>query len=308
MKDLNRFAKYSWGVLFFNVLVILWGAFVRATGSGAGCGSHWPLCNGEVVPRAPQIETVIEFIHRTTSGLAFLLVLVLLVWALRAYPKGDRVRRAAALSFLFIVTEALVGAGLVLFKWVAQDASSGRAVTIVIHLVNTFLLLACLVMTAWFASGYFERQGTGISKRLPLLIIGLLGTIVLGASGALTALGDTLFPASSLAEGFQRDFSPTAHFLIRLRVFHPTIAVIVGLYLIILAGLIRIQVHQPITQRIARLLTIGVLLQLGAGTLNLLLLAPAWMQIVHLFLADLVWISLALLTISSLGLGYNTKL
>jgi heme A synthase len=308
MMNLNRFAKYSWGVLFFNVLVILWGAFVRATGSGAGCGSHWPLCNGEVVPRAPQIETIIEFVHRATSGLAFLLVLGLLVWALRAYPKGDWVRRAAALSFLFIVTEALVGAGLVLFRWVAQNASSGRAVTIVIHLTNTFLLLASLATTAWLASGFSERQGAGVSKRLPLLIIGLLCMIVLGASGALTALGDTLFPSSTLVEGFQSDFSPTAHFLIRLRVFHPTIAVIVGIYLIILAGLIRIQVHQPATQRIARTLTIGVLLQLGAGVVNLLLLAPVWMQLVHLLLADIVWIALALLTISSLGLGYNTKL
>lgn len=305
---LNRFAKYAWGVLFSNILVILWGAFVRASGSGAGCGSHWPLCNGEVVPRAPRIETAIEFIHRASSGLAFILVALLLVWAIRAYPKGDRVRRGAALSFLFIVTEALVGAGLVLFKWVAQDASSGRAITIVIHLVNTFLLLASLTMTAWYATGFVERQSAGSNKRLPFLIFGLLGTIVLGASGALTALGDTLFPASSLAEGFQRDFSPTAHFLIRLRVFHPTIAVIVGTYLLILAGLIRIQVHQPAAQRIARLVTIGVLLQLGAGMINLLLLAPVWMQIVHLLLADLVWISLILLTISNEGLGYNTKL
>jgi heme A synthase len=308
MMSLNKFAKYSWGVLFFNVLVILWGAFVRATGSGAGCGSHWPLCNGEVVPRAPQVDTVIEFVHRATSGLAFLLVLGLLVWALRAYPKGHQVRQAASFSFFFIVTEALVGAGLVLFKWVAQDASTGRAVTIVIHLVNTFLLLASLALTAWFASGFSERQGAGMGKRLPLLILGLLGTIVLGASGALTALGDTLFPSSSLAEGFQRDFSPTAHFLIRLRVFHPTIAVIVGTYLIILAGVIRIQVRQPVTQQVSRLLTIGVIIQLGAGMFNLLLLAPVWMQILHLLLADLVWIALALLTFSGLGLGYNTKL
>ncbi|HSB65538.1 MAG TPA: COX15/CtaA family protein [Anaerolineales bacterium] len=306
--NLSRFAKFSWGVLFFNILVILWGAFVRATGSGAGCGSHWPLCNGEVVPQAPQVGTIIEFVHRTTSGLAFLLVLGLFVWAWRIYPKGDRVRRSAALSFLFIVTEALVGAGLVLFRWVAQDASTGRVITIVIHLVNTFLLLASLSMTAWFSSRFSERQGAGIKRFLPLFIIGLLGTILLGASGALTALGDTLFPAASFAEGFQSDFSPTAHFLIRLRVFHPTIAAIVGVYLIVLAGLIRIQVSQPVTQRIARWLTIGILLQLGAGIVNLFLLAPVWMQIVHLLLADLVWIVLILLTVSSQGLGYNSEL
>lgn len=306
--NLSRFAKYSWGVLVFNILVILWGAFVRASGSGAGCGSHWPLCNGEVVPRAPQVETIIEFIHRTTSGLAFLLVLGLFVWALRIYPKGDRVRRSASLSFLFIITEALVGAGLVLFRWVAKDASAGRAISIVIHLVNTFFLLASLSMTAWFSSHFSEQKGSGIKRHLPLLIIGMLGTIVLGASGALTALGDTLFPAASLTEGFQSDFSPTAHFLIRLRVFHPTVAVVVGVYLIILAGLIRIQGNQPVTQQIARWLTVGILLQLGAGMVNLFLLAPVWMQIVHLLLADMVWIVLILLTLSSQGLGYNSEL
>ena len=305
---MSRFAKYSWGVLFFNLIVILWGAYVRATGSGAGCGSHWPLCNGEVIPRAPRIETTIEFVHRASSGLAFLLVLGLYIWALRSYRKGDHIRRAAGYSFLFIVTEALVGAGLVLFEWVAQDASLGRSVSIVIHLVNTFFLLASLVLTSWLAS---EIPGwVDVKKKPPMILlgIGLLGTIVLGASGALNALGDTLFPASSLIQGIQQDLSSTAHLLIRLRVFHPTIAVVMGIYLIILAGLIRIRVKQPAIQRIARLLTIGILLQLGAGMVNLLLLAPVWMQILHLLLADLVWISLVLLTFSNLGLGYNTRL
>ena len=305
---MSRFAKYSWGVLFFNLIVILWGAYVRAPGSGAGCGSHWPLCNGEVIPRAPRIETTIEFVHRASSGLAFLLVLGLYIWALRSYRKGDHIRRAAGYSFLFIVTEALVGAGLVLFEWVAQDASLGRSVSIVIHLVNTFFLLASLVLTSWLAS---EIPGwVDVKKKPPMILlgIGLLGTIVLGASGALNALGDTLFPASSLIQGIQQDLSSTAHLLIRLRVFHPTIAVVMGIYLIILAGLIRIRVKQPAIQRIARLLTIGILLQLGAGMVNLLLLAPVWMQILHLLLADLVWISLVLLTFSKLGLGYNTRL
>ena len=305
---MNRFAKYSWGVLFFNILVILWGAFERASGSGAGCGSHWPLCNGEVIPRAPRIETIIEFVHRTSSGLAFMLVLVLLIWALRAYPKGNRIRLAASLSFLFIVTEALVGAGLVLFEWVAQDASTGRAVSIVIHLTNTFLLLSCLALTAWLASRASGRSVENRGVRVVLFAIGLFGMIVLGASGALTALGDTLFPSSSLVQGIQRDFSPTAHFLIRLRVFHPTIAIAVGAYLLVLAGIVRVQINQPVTSRIAYLLTLGVLLQLAAGLVNLILLAPVWMQIVHLLLADMVWITLVLLTFSSLGLDYNTPL
>ena len=110
---LTNFAKYAWGVLAYNLVVILWGAYVRATGSGAGCGSHWPLCNGEVIPRAQQVETMIEFTHRLTSGMAMLLVAGLLIWALRAYPKGHQVRTGAWLSAFFIITEALVGAGLV---------------------------------------------------------------------------------------------------------------------------------------------------------------------------------------------------
>ena len=92
---LTGLARFAWGVLAINIVVILWGAFVRASGSGAGCGSHWPLCNGEVVPVAVQVQTVIEFTHRVTSGTAFLLVIGLLVWARRAFPVGHQVRAAA---------------------------------------------------------------------------------------------------------------------------------------------------------------------------------------------------------------------
>ncbi len=304
----NRFAQFAWGVLGFNILVILWGAYVRATGSGAGCGSHWPLCNGEFVPRTPQIETLVEFSHRLSSGVAFLLVAGMFFWALRSFPKGNLVRRLAGYSFLLIITEALIGAGLVLFEWVAQDQSSGRAIAIVIHLGNTFILLAALTLTAWLASRREHSRVDNPRYFWIWLAFGLGGVLILGASGALTALGDTLFPVNSLAEGIRQDFSPTAHFLLRLRLLHPTIAVIVGIYLIVLAGLVRLQIHRDDARRLARLLTIGVIVQLAAGLINVLLLAPVWMQLTHLFLADLLWILLVLITISSLGVGYNTRL
>jgi heme A synthase len=203
---LTRFAVYSWGVLVFNLGVILWGAFVRATGSGAGCGSHWPLCNGEVVPRSPETETLIEFFHRLTSGVAFLLVVGLLIWAFRAYPIRHRVRWAAGFAMLFMVTEALVGAG---------NASMARALSMAVHLLNTFLLLACLTLAAWWSSGGEPVQLKQRAALGSLLGLGLLGMLVLGVSGAVTALGDTLFPAGSVAEGLRQDFSPTAHLLIR---------------------------------------------------------------------------------------------
>ena len=293
--QLTRFAKFAWGVLIYNLGVILWGAYVRATGSGAGCGSHWPLCNGEVVPRAPQAETIIEFVHRLTSGLAFLLVLVMLVWALRAYPKGHTVRLGAGLSILLITTEALVGAGLVLFEWVAYDVSTGRVISISVHLVNTLLLLAALTLTAWWASGGEPVRLSGHGAILWMFALGFLGVLVIGVSGAITALGDTLFPAESLAEGVAQDLSPQAHFLVRLRVWHPVIAIVVGLYLLFLSGLVAMFRVTSRVRRCTAALTALIVTQLLAGLVNLLLLAPVWMQLVHLLLADLVWIALVLM-------------
>ncbi len=298
---LSRFAIYAWAVLGYNLFVILWGAFVRATGSGAGCGSHWPLCNGQVVPRTPQVETLIEFFHRLTSGLAFLFVVVLLVWAFRAYPKKHRVRWTVSFSMLFMITEALVGAGLVLFELVADNASMTRAFSVAVHLLNTFLLLACLTLTASWASGgepvRLKRQG----MRVALLGIGLVAMLVLGVSGAVTALGDTLFPSASLTEGLRQDFSPTAHFLIRLRVFHPAIAVSVALYLILVVIWLYSLPRNAATKRFSLVLIVLLVVQLGAGVINVTLLAPVWMQLVHLLLADLIWITLVLLTASALA-------
>ena len=294
-------ARYAWFVLIYNLGVILWGAYVRASGSGAGCGSHWPSCNGEIIPRAPALETLIEFAHRLSSGGALLLVFGLFFWTHRSYPKEHRVRLGATLSLLFILTEALVGAGLVLFEWVAEDASAGRAISIAVHLVNTFLLLAALTLTAWWASGGRGVDVRGNRALSWILGVGLFGVVLLGATGAITALGDTLFPAGTLAEGFQQDLSPTAHFLIRLRVWHPVVAILVGFYVLFIAGFLGFTTEDRWIKRMAVILMALFVVQFGAGLLNLVFLAPVWMQIVHLFLADLVWIALVLLAVTSLS-------
>jgi heme A synthase len=297
----KNFIRYSWGVLVYNLAVILFGAYVRASQSGDGCGGHWPLCNGVVIPPSPQFATIVEYTHRLTSGLSVLAILGLFIFAFRLYPKGDRIRLAASLTLLFIFTEALVGAGLVLFNWVAGNASVGRAISTAVHLVNTFLLLAALTLTAWWStnrSTYHFFSGGWTSWALGA---GLLGMIFLGASGALTALGDTLFPASSLSEGIAQDFSPTANFLVRLRILHPTIAICVGVYLIVLANLIMFRLQNTAVQKYARALIGIIALQICAGVVNIYLLAPIWMQLVHLLLSDLVWIALVLLTLSSIS-------
>ena len=302
---MSRFTRFAWLVLLYNLAVVAWGAFVRATGSGAGCGRHWPMCNGVVVPRAPSTATLIEFSHRLTSGLALLLVVAMAAWAFRVFPRRHVVRRAAAASVVLILTEALIGAGLVLLELVAHDASLRRAVALPAHLVNTFFLLAALALTAWW-SRTVPRERTGAVVRLrgqggagALVAGSLVGTLLLGVTGAVTALGDTLFPAGSLAEGVRQDFAPTAHFLLRLRIWHPTLALGVGAIVLGAAGVVWLTREGEATRRFAGAVVLLFAAQLVAGVTNLLLLAPVWMQLVHLLLADVLWIALVLLAAST---------
>ena len=293
--------RFAWSVLGYNLLVIMWGAFVRATGSGAGCGSHWPLCNGTVIPRAPRIETLIELSHRVTSGLALLAIVALLVWTYRARPTGHPARSAAVASTILVIVEAFLGAGLVWFGWVEDDASWGRVAALGLHLANTFLLLAALTLTAWRLSGGSANRW-GIRDADSATIAGLLTLIMIVAiTGAMTSLGDTLFPSASLAEGLRRDFEATAHFLERLRIIHPALAVAATVGVLVGARSIAKRSRSRTIVAIAGAARWLVLVQVAGGVLNLMLLAPVWMQLVHLLVADLTWIALVLLGASALA-------
>jgi heme A synthase len=283
------FARYAWFVLIYNLAVILWGAYVRATGSGAGCGNHWPLCNGVVTPHSPSVQTLIEFTHRLSTGLDVPLIALLIVWAYRAFPRGHAVRLAAMLSGVFLVTEALIGAALVKFEHVALHAD---AYSLSMHLVNTMTLVACLTLTAWLGGGHRPVRLAG--KAAWLAGIGLAGVMLLSITGVITALGDTLNPAGTLASGLAQDFDPASGILLRLRALHPIIAGAVGAWLTVYAvGRLKTAPHE------AMRVIIAVWLQLLAGLMNLVLLAPVAMQMVHLLLADLVWIALLLLCASA---------
>jgi heme A synthase len=296
----RAFARLAWGALGYNLLVIMFGALVRATGSGAGCGSHWPLCNGVVLPRQPGTDTLIEFTHRATSGLCLVLAVVLVLAARRTFQSGHACRRGAWAVLGLTIVEALVGAGLVLLELVADNDSIARAVVLGVHLLNTFLLVAALALTAWWAtsSPAQHRQGGAVSVRpgMASMLLLLAGLLVVGVTGAVTALGDTLFPAGSLAEGLSADISPTAHVLVQLRVIHPLLAVAVGLLLAVAALRVVVRGAAPRTVQVARAAGVLVLLQLALGLVNLVLLAPTALQLLHLLLADLVWIAAVLLT------------
>ncbi len=288
----NRFAAYAWFVTAVTLAVILWGAFVRASKSGDGCGAHWPLCNGEVLPAAAHSKTLVEFAHRATSGIAFLLVVGLAVWAFRAFPRGHAARKGAALSALFIVTESLIGAGLVLLRLVGNNASGARAVYLSVHLVNTFLLVAALALTAWWANGEREapRLREFVRGRAGLALFGMLAV---GVSGAVAALGATLFPGGEAA-------APGAHPLFGLRQYnlHPLLAILVGAYLAHFAA--RAKENGPEASRLSAAVVALLLVQTAAGIVNAWLLAPVWLQILHLLLADLLWLALVLLCASTL--------
>jgi heme A synthase len=299
---MTRLARLAWLVLAWNVAVILWGAFVRATGSGAGCGAHWPLCNGEVVPRAPALETLVEFTHRATSGIALLLVFALAVWVFRDRPKGHPARRAAAASVLVILVEAAVGALLVLFGLVAENDSVARALFMAGHLANTFVLLACLTLTAHWCATDAPLQPPAVSRFAWSFGIGAIALVVVGKSGAVAALGDTLYPAQSILGGLAQDVSTTAHFLVQLRIAHPIVALAGALLVAFAAGRV-LQVAPAAGARSLAWAVPGLaLLQLAIGLLNVALLAPVWMQIIHLLAADVLWIAFVLLAVRALSL------
>ena len=285
----SRLARFAWAVVALNLAVILWGAWVRVSGSGAGCGSHWPLCDGEVIPRAPTVEKAIEFTHRATSGLALLAVGALAVASFRGRPRPHPARRAAAAAVVFVLLEAALGAGLVLFDLVADDASLARAVVMPLHLVNTFLLLGALALTARWADSGGPAPALLRARSSGGLWIALLFLLAFaGASGAVAALGDTLFPSVSLGAALAQDLDPTAHALVRLRLAHPALAAIAAAAVIVLAA--RASERQPGFgwRRAAAALALG---QLVLGVANVTLLAPVALQLAHLLVADLLWIT-----------------
>jgi heme A synthase len=285
-------------LIYFNaalaLFIILWGAWVRLSGSGAGCGDHWPLCQGEVIPTSASLKTIIEFTHRLTSGLFGITVLMQVWWARKEFgPK--HLMTKGSLIFLFItVVEALLGAVLVKKGLVEQDDSVLRAWVIGAHLVNTLLLLGsltwcwCLLRIA--PVGKRSRLNDPLSKKEKLLsTLAVFLFLIVGAFGAIAALGNTLFPSDSLVAGLQSDFDEKAPFLIRLRIYHPILAVLmVSLWF----GLLSVWKEKIKPTGLAQG-TIALLYgAVGFGFLNWILMAPTWGALLHLFIADLLWMLL----------------
>lgn len=297
-------ALLAWSALVGNTIVILQGAIVRGTGSGAGCGSHWPTCNGTVVPVDPSLSTIIEFSHRLLSAAVLALGAWLLVRGLRARKERPGLAAYATLAFGFLVLEALIGGATVLLGMTGENTSVARGVWVASHLVNSLLLIGALAGTVVYARRdaptYPLRLGAQANLTVALTV-GLGAMLLVMFTGGIAAMGNTIFPSESLAAGLRADFDPASHLLIRLRVLHPLIAIAAGTYLFVSLGLAWWLKPVPAARRAAQALLIVYLVQLVIGVANLAFLAPLAVQVLHLSVAVAAYALLAATSIQILG-------
>ncbi|KAA6462055.1 cytochrome oxidase assembly protein [Acidobacteria bacterium AB60] len=288
--------RFAWAVLAYFIAVILWGGLVRATGSGAGCGEHWPLCNGTVLQHSPRVDTLIEFTHRITSGISFFSAVGLMLWTLLGTVRGHLARAASIAAVVFTLFEAVLGAFLVKLGLTAQSHSPLRAPYLALHLTNTLLLLAALTLTAHLLGRKHGFMSSTVRLGAPIGAITVLFVVLMvGVTGSLAALGDTLFPATSLGAALTQEFSRTSGWLVRWRWTHPAIALFACIFLF---WLLRKALHRRgywNNRGLAFLVLVLLGVQYALGAADVLLLAPTWLQITHLLGADVLWASLVVL-------------
>ena len=296
MTFLRSYTGAAWAAVVFTLFVVLWGGFVSASGAGDGCGDDWPLCGELLSPSAgataaDTADTLVEFTHRATSGLALLAVAGLAVWSRRRFPSGHRARYWAALSLAFMVVESLIGAALVVFQWVDMNVSLARALVQPVHLANTYFLMGALACAAWWSGPRRPAAALDPSRPDRLVAAALGGLIVVSAFGTAASLASTVFPSESFFDGVRNDFAGGAHYLVRLRVWHPVAVLAFGAYLVWL------------WRRLGRMLPDGLpapfllvaavfATELAVGVLDAVLLAPVALQMAHLFLAHALWLGL----------------
>jgi cytochrome c oxidase assembly protein subunit 15 len=289
--------RFAWAVLAYFIAVIVWGALVRATGSGAGCGEHWPLCNGTVIQHSPRMDTIIEFTHRVTSGISFFSAIGLLAWTLAKTVRRHLARAASLAAVVFTLIEAILGGLLVKLGLTAQSQSPLRAPYLALHLANTLLLLAALTLAAHFLSRTRGYTRNTVCLIAPAGASAALTTVLfVGVTGSLAALGDTLFPASSIAAALAQDFSSTSAWLLRWRWTHPAVAIFASVVVIwLLVRAPRTSLYSN-NRRLSVLVMILLAVQVLMGVLDVVLLAPVWLQVIHLLGADVLWAALVVLT------------
>lgn len=299
--QIERFRKILAALVVYTLIVILWGAWVRISHSGDGCGDTWPLCQGQLIPAALQKKTWVEYGHRLMSGLYGLFVLGLFLWGRKVFMDNHWARKAGLATLIFMIIEALLGAKLVLFGLVMNNSSVFRAVAMGLHQINSLLLMGATVVWYQFSRPNDQMEtfvvNTQLKKNKTFVWNSVFSGIIvcflaLAVAGAWASLSTTLFPSESLWEGLSKDFAPDSHFILKLRLAHPLLGLSVGFgisyYFFNLAQKWR---RNPLRNWA---LINGWAFGLGVifGILTLLFLSPVWMKICHLAIAHILWITL----------------
>jgi heme A synthase len=293
MKTLLQHTSYlrlAWIVFVFTMFVVIWGGFTSASGSGDGCGTSWPLCGQLVAEGGPSRYTLIEFFHRITSGLSLLGVVGLFVLARQRYPVGHPVRTGSGWSLFFMITESLLGAGLVIFAWTNMNLSLARALVQPVHMFNTLLLMGAMGLTIWWAAGNPRISLRSHPALTLMILLSLAGFILISSFGTFASLAGHIFPSESFLDGVRSDFSRDSHYLIRLRIWHPILATLIGFWLVWFSRYINQHYPDPRNETVTLALLAVYGVQYALGFLNAFLLSPIWLQMVHLLLAHAVWL------------------
>ncbi|MAJ18041.1 MAG: COX15/CtaA family protein [Candidatus Actinomarina sp.] len=265
-----------------SILSILAGAIVRATGSGDGCGASWPTCNGRVIPSLETSSEIIEFSHRSISGVLLIVTLLLFV---KSKDPDTPLLHKKIINYLtfFVLLEAAIGAVIVIYEWVGLNSSLPRIIAVPLHLVNTFALLGFYTLIFYLLRESENKLSNFFDKRIKIAFVLFFLT---GATGSITALADVLFPSASFVEGFIEDFDSTSEVLTRLRILHPFVSTILSIFLFSESNRFKKEFAID-TSTIKVLVIVGVIL----GVLNVVSNIILPLSILHLLLADLLWIT-----------------
>lgn len=262
-KKTQKFLLVFW---IYTLIVIFWGAWVRISHSGDGCGDHWPLCQAEFIPDLTQKKTFIEYFHRLMTG-AYGIIVLLIFLKLRKHTR-NLVRKLNTWLLVLMITEALIGALLVKLSLVTVNDSYMRLLFMILHQFNSFMLTGVTYLLFKAINPEFKFEP---SKKLLLFL-------TVSVSGAIAALSVTLFPSISLLQGIIDDFSHDSHIFIKLRVVHPFLAST------IMTGFM-IWLFMKNQTRFA----LEILFAMFIGVITLITLSPVALKIAHLGLAHVLW-------------------
>ena len=314
------FSCFCFSLLCFCLVVILWGAWVRISHSGDGCGAHWPDCQGQfLIDSSFTGKTWIEWIHRLLSAVFGLGVGLLVLLSFLPFSRGHTVRKSAIWVLLFTISEALIGAGLVLAGLTGGNVSFTRLLVMNLHVLNSLLLTGGLFICWRLSLGKrFEKPfsySLSLGKRFEKpfsysLFFGkqfkklfspfgislwffIVAFFLIVFSGSLSSLAVSLFPSQGLWEGLVLDWASGSHWLVRFRVWHPILALLLtGSFLFYYFGfLLPCSKKNKSLLRSHRIFILLLCVTLLSGLMNLLLLSPVWLKLTHLFLFYLLVLS-----------------